>query len=129
MAAAPDLFEAAEQAPADLQLLWQADTLQDDVIAFWREALVAVPASIPNNKPLANWLAIIAAFAPSILDYEATNVTGTQNMLGTLTTYQTSVDYVYRFCKLAYALQGQGLITNTQATALLAAYNNHLASP
>lgn len=134
MPAATDLDDAAGQAPADMELLWQADTLRADVIAFWTAALAAVPITGPNNAPLANWCAVIAAFAPSILPYESP-ASGFPNpgeggiAQSTLDTYQTAVDYVYRLCKLAAYLQAQGLISGAQAAALLAAYNDNLASP
>lgn len=115
---------AAQQAPEALLLLWQADTLQADVIAFYEQALAAVPSDIPNNLPLANWIAVIAAFAPSIQAYGAV-----PTINGSLAAYEVATDYVFRFYKLAAYLSAQGLITAGQATALLAAYNDNLATP
>lgn len=127
MTAAADLLEAAGLAPSNLQPLWAADTLRPAVIAFWEQASPTFPDQIPNNRPIGNWIAVIAAFAPTILDYDQAPPLTAPLGLGTLATYQQAVDYVYRLCKLAHALRAQGLITAPQATALLAAYNAHFA--
>lgn len=119
MTVAADLLEAAEFAQGNLQTLWVADTLQARMIAFWQAITDDFPEETPNNRPVGNWIAVIAAFSPSILDFE----TSTRLGVDTLATYQTAAIYIYRLCKFAYYYHADALITNAQRDAILAAYN------
>lgn len=123
--AALTLLEAANQTPTNLNPLWANDTLQAKVIAFWESLVQLFPDDISNNQPIGDWLAIIAAFAPSILPYAQEGTPGTTSLVGlnTIATFRTAVDYIYRFCKFASAYSDQNLITTLQADAILAAYN------
>lgn len=129
MAIAATLLEAANITPANLQPLWAADTLQAKVIAFWQAIVGDFPDEVDNNQPVGNWIAIIAAFAPSILPYAQEGTPGTSALVGlnTIATFNLAVDYIYRFCKFASVYSGEAggtaFITATQATAILAAYN------
>ena len=120
MAAAADLLQAANEASANLFPLWTADTLQTKVTAFWRALNDQFDEQNPKEKPIGNWLAVIAAFAPTILDFVNA---GTDKGIGSIDTYEQAVDYIYRFCKFAYYYRQDNFITAPQAALILAAYN------
>lgn len=120
MATATDLLDAALETPSNLYTLWAADTLQARVTSFASDLIDDFPQDNADNHPIANWLAIIAAFAPTILSYDNGGSDLGQN---TEQTFQTAVRYVYRICKLGYYYEDQGFITPAQAAAILAAYN------
>lgn len=121
MTAAANLLEAANLAPQNLRALWETDTLKPKVIAFWQAIVPAFPEEIDNNRPVNNWIAIIAAFAPSIMPFADTENPGVSPWPGgTITLFGIASDYVYRLCKFGYYYP---LITPAQKAALLAAYN------
>lgn len=122
MPAAGNLVEAAGFASENLFNRWVASTLQARMIAFAAAVEDVVPDSNANSRPLGNWVAIIAAFAPTIASFSSAVVAGSA------TTYRESVSYIYRMFKLADALNTQGLITAAQRVALLAAYNAQFAA-
>lgn len=129
MTAAADLNQAATLAPKNLQIPWAADTLKTKLSAFWAALNPSFEDAIPNDHPIGNWIALIGNLAQNILPYEPAASGTTQ--VGTLATYQTAVTYVFRLCKLAYALQNstnpKAKITSGQAAAILAAYNTQFA--
>lgn len=122
MAIAGSLLEAAELTTANLSALWIDDTLRDKVIAFWQQANPTFSDQTPNDRPVGAWLAIIAVFAPTILDFETDEANDLN--VDTIETFRQAIDYVYRICKFANAYQ---LISSAQKTALLAAYNDQFA--
>lgn len=126
MTVAANLLEAANLTAANLYPLWVNDTLKDQVAGFAAApALVAAfEEAVPSNHPVGNWLAVIAAQATTILDYVQGTFSGSPYGIGTITAMNAAVDYIYRLCKVAYALSLQGLISGAQASALLAAYNS-----
>lgn len=124
--AAATLLEASTDCPTDLLARWKADTLKAAVIAFAQDLYDDFPDDLPDNHPIANWLAVIGAFAPTIQDFE--NATGASSTgQDSVTTYSAAVRYVYRLCRLAFYYEDQGGITPAQAAAILAAYNARLA--
>lgn len=128
MPPAATLSEAAKFCSENLNAKWAADTLRAGTIAFGAACIAQLPVATPNNVPLANWIAVISAFAPSILNYEYPTAFGNNGIAQeTIVTYQAAVDYVYRFLKLAAYFQTQNLITNTQVLAILTAYNANFA--
>ena len=125
MTVALDLFEAANLAPQNLRPLWKNDTLQTRMISFWTAINPSFEEQIPNDHPIANWIAIIASLSPSILPYVAVKDPGaTPYAGGTISTFGLAVDYVYRLCKLAFEYT---LITPAQKAVILAAYNAQFA--
>lgn len=121
MTAAADLLEAANLAPQNLRVLWEADTLKAKVTAFWQALNPLFKEEIPNDRPVADWVAIIAASTESILPFAATMAPGfTPYSGGTISTFSSAVDYVYRVCKFCYYYP---LIDAGQKAAVLAAYN------
>ena len=125
MTVAVTLFEAANLAPQNLRVLWEADTLQARMIAFWQGINPSFQEQTPNDHPIADWIAIIAAFSPSILPFAAVKDPGaTPWGGGTISTFSLAVDYVYRLCKFAFEYQ---LITNAQKATILAHYNTQFA--
>lgn len=121
MTVAADLLDAANLTSQNLRPLWEADTLKPKMIAFWQQIQGSFQEQIPNDKPIINWIAIIAAFSPFILNFADNKAPGvTPYAGGTITTFSTAVDYIYRLCKFGFYYT---LITPTQKAALLAAYN------
>lgn len=120
MTVAADLLDAANKAPQNIRALWQANTLQTKLVAFWQAISPSFSEQTPSDRPIGDWIAIIASLAPSVLPYASTTT-------GTITEASLAYDYVYRLCKFAYYYHLQGLITNAQRTAILAAYNAQLA--
>lgn len=121
MTVAANLFDAANLTPQNLRVLWEADTLQARVIAFWQAINPSFEEQIPNDHPIADWIAIIAALAPSILPFaENKDPAATPWAGGTIQTFSLTVDYIYRLCKFAFEYQ---LITPAQKTVILNAYN------
>ena len=125
MTVAANLFDAANLAPQNLRVLWEADTLQARMIAFWTTINPFFQEQIANDHPIADWIAIIAAFSPSILPFAGNKFPGsTPYGGGTISTFSTAVDYVYRLCKFAFEYT---LINPVQKTAILDAYNAQFA--
>jgi hypothetical protein len=125
MTVAANLLDAANLAPQNLRPLWEADTLKAKMIAFWQQASPSFEEQIPTDHPVINWISIIAAFSPSILNFADNKSPGfTPYAGGTITTLSTSVDYIYRICKFGFYYP---LITPAQKAALLAAYNAQFA--
>ena len=125
MTVAVTLLEAANLTPQNLRPLWEVDTLQAKVIAFWQAINPAFEEQTLNDHPVADWIAIIAALAPSILPFAVNASPGATPWAGgTITTFELAVDYVYRLCKFAFYY---GLITPAQKATILAAYNAQFA--
>src|SRR4051812_20371675 len=117
MTVAADLLEAANLAPQNIRALWVADTLQTQLDLFWQALQPEFEEQTPNDRPVGDWIAIIASFTPSILPYA-------DNTAGAITQVSLAYDYVYRLCKFAYYYT---LISGAQQTAILDAYNTYLA--
>jgi|SRR6478736_900313 hypothetical protein len=115
-----DLLEAASLSATNLGPLWVADTMKTKMIAFAAALYSEFPESAKNNAPIANWLAVIGAFAPTIQDFVQDTQGLTTAGVNTIATFESSCDYVYRICKFAYYYT---LITSDQKDAILAAYN------
>lgn len=125
MTVAATLLEAANLTSQNLRPLWEANTLKPKMIAFWQQVSPFFEDQIPNDHPIINWVSIIAAFSPSILDFGDNMSPGfTPYAGGTVTTFSTAVDYIYRICKFGFYYS---LITPAQKAALLAAYNAQFA--
>lgn len=113
------LVEAAGLAYDNLYVKYTtASTLETGIITFITQANPSFPESAPNNHPISNWLTVINAF---LVTNEGR--LGLANG-GSLDQLNTIVQLVYRICWCGEELQDDGLITSTQATALLNAYNN-----
>jgi hypothetical protein len=125
MTVAVDLLEAANLTPQNLRPLWEADTLQTKMIAFWQAINPSFEEQTPNDHPVADWIALIAAMAPSLLPFAANADPGATPWAGgTITTFGIAVDYVYRLCKFGFYYT---LISPTQKAAILTAYNAQFA--
>jgi hypothetical protein len=125
MTVAATLLEAANLTPQNLRALWEADTLQARVIAFWQAINPSFREEIINDRPIGDWIAVISALAPSILLFADNAAPGATPWAGgTITTFSLAVDYIYRLCKFAFYYQ---LITPVQKTAILTAYNAQFA--
>lgn len=119
--AEPNLFDAANHAYANLQVLWIADTLRTACITFASTANLIFDEQNDQTHPISNWIAVIASNAPLVKPFEQTpNVS-----FGSIDKYQAMVTYVFRLCRLASYFQDQGFISTSQANALLAAYNDN----
>ncbi len=117
MTAAATLQEAAGLAYDNIAILQAATTLKADLTLFWQQANAPgiFEEQAPNDHPIANWLAIIAALASNMLTTP------------TLEDVDFAAQYVYRICLVARSLKDMNLITTGQAAALLLAYNDNLA--
>lgn len=125
MTVAADLLEAANLTPQNLRPLWEGDTLKTKMVAFWQQIQPSFSEEIPNDQPIINWISLIAAFSPYILNFAANQAPGTTPYAGgTITTFETAVDYIYRICKFGFYYS---LITPVQKTAILTAYNTQFA--
>ena len=121
MTVAANLLEAANLAPQNLRALWETDTLKQKMISFWKQIDPSFEEQIPNDHPVINWISIIASSSPSILSFADNMTPGfTPYAGGTITTFSSAVDYIYRLCKFSYYYP---LITIAQKDAILAAYN------
>lgn len=119
---AATLQEAAGLAFGNVSTAWRAGNLKTHLTAFWEEADPLFPDQALNNHPIANWIAMIAAVAN-----ECPTQDGTKDTRFAQFPYMNSAAlYVYKLCWLASYFETEGLITNAQAVALLAAYNAHL---
>lgn len=125
MTVAVDLLDAANLTSQNLRPLWEADTLKAKVIAFWQAIQPSFQEQIQDDHPVINWISIISAFAPSILNFADNKTPGfTPYSGGTITTFSQAVDYIYRICKFCFYYQ---LINPAQKTAVLTAYNAQFA--
>lgn len=129
MTAAANLDQAAALAADNYYALWTADTLKTAVTTFAADAPMNALFlnAATNDQPIINWIAVVAAQATQILPFVQVTVSGKPYGIGTLATMSQAVDYMYRLCKLAYAMQQAGLITSGQAAAILTAYNTNFA--
>lgn len=118
MTFAADLTEAAHLSYDQVGILWNAGTLRTSILAFTQQVLPIFDDARPNDRPVGNWLVPIAALP---IDVEAqspesqTFVQGCQNLL-------------FRICFAGSDQLALGNITNTQATALLAAWNANIGT-
>jgi len=125
MTVAANLFEAANLASQNLRALWVTDALQTRMINFWQAINPSFQEQIQNDHPIADWIAVIAAFAPAILPYAAVKDPGaTPYGGGTIATFSAATEYVYRLCKFAFEYT---LISPAQKATILAAYNAQFA--
>jgi len=118
MTTAATLAIAAGQAFDNLQVRYVIGSLKLVLQNFWSATIDLFPQSDANSHPVSNWIVIIAAQAASI----STGVGPLQDLTAAATA-------VYKLCWMASFLQGTGGITNTQALALLGAYNSIIAVP
>ena len=111
MTVAATLKDAATDAFGNLNTLWLADVLKAKIAAFCDLALPIFPQEQDLNHPVSNWTTLLDALQDAMPTPQ------------TFLNLNQAVDQVYRLCWVAYYLQQQNLITNAQATTLLAAYN------
>lgn len=127
MTVAADLLDAANLAPQNLRALWEApgQTLKDRMVAFWTALNPLFSEQTPNDRPVGNWIAVIASSSEAILLYADTMNPGfTPYSGGTIATFTSAVDCIYRICKFCYYYS---LISGAQKAAVLAAYNAQFA--
>ncbi len=111
MATANDLLEAAQQTYQWLTPLAASGGLRAALLPFCVEVLTAFPQALAAGHPVANWAAVIYAFA--------TDMAATANDWSLL---RIAADYVYRICFMGLELEP---LLPTEAQALLDAYNNN----
>lgn len=116
-----NLQDAAAHAFVNLHPWWVGGgaTLAARLTTFVNTAKASFPDATPSNHPVTNWLAIISAFATTIPAVQA----GFGFASATQPYYSQACSFVYRICWIAYYLNSINLLTNAQASALLAAYN------
>lgn len=115
MPPAATLVEAAEQSFTRLQTLFLAGTIKAKLTLFASRLLIATfPQAEPNNHPQSNWLTLLYVVASRM---SSTPADITYDEL------EQSAEYLYRMCWMTDESNTEGLITNTQATAVLTEYN------
>jgi hypothetical protein len=123
MPAAVDLLDAAQKTADNLFPLWEAGTLKFFVGQFWQAITGSFVEDTPNDRPIGDWIALIAGFQSQIQGFDPTQLANN----GTSTSYQTIESYVYRLFKFAYTYGTvEGKLTSAQQTVLLNAYNTYL---
>lgn len=118
MTMAADLTEAAHLSYDQCGILWNAGTLRTNFLAFTQAVIPIFDDARPNDRPVGNWLVPIAAIpadVPAETPESQAFVQGCQNLL-------------FRICFAGADQLALGNITNTQATALLAAWNAQIGS-
>lgn len=110
--AASTLAEAAGAAFDNLQIRWRTNGMKNALTQFFNNGNPLFPDSEPSNQPLGNWFIYLGSLATTMA---ATNVP--------ILELTQAAEIVYRLCWLAQASLTNGLISPTQATALLAYYN------
>jgi hypothetical protein len=118
--AAADLAEAAEDASSNLYPLWTANTLKDLFTQFYKALQPFVSEQRPADVPFLSWISLMAAFAPSILDFTPGGGVNRSD-INSIVTFEQAISYVYRFCKFAQDYQPN--TTSDQYDGFLAAYN------
>lgn len=91
---------------------WLAANYQTALSAFATDILALFPESLDGGRPIANWATIIASFATTFTDGNATSVQ-----------LSTGSEYVFKLCWLTDALKNLGQITTAKGAAVLAAFN------
>jgi hypothetical protein len=112
MSTATTLPQAAGQAFDNLAVRWNEGQLKSVLSAYWPQIRNLFPDSNVNARPISNWMTIISSLTDQ-MDFGRPP----------LTVLNLSAQVVYRLCWMANALNVQGLITNTEALNVLAAYN------
>lgn len=112
MAAAANLFQAGQQAWENLAPLSVAGTVRAKLLAFIAAIDDVFEEQQPNDHPMLNWIAVLSAYVA--------NMSSTASDWPAL---RPAVELLYRLCFMGEQSNVQNLITNTQYTAVLAAYN------
>lgn len=112
---AANLTDAAHLTYVRSRSKWTAATLQAAVLGLINDVSPIFDDNRPDDRPVGNWLVPLKGleqnFAVGVLP---------------LVQFDQAVDYIYRLCLAGAAQLAEGLITNTQATALLAAWNTRI---
>lgn len=117
MTVAANLIQAAGLSYDNCFAKWTANTLKVKLTAFWQASSLVFDQNRPNDVPPGNWISILATLASQMAAADVP-----------FPDLNASAQYVYRLCWLTQALVTQGLLTNAQGVALLAAYNAQLGS-
>lgn len=115
MAMAANLSDAANLSFDQGSLAWYADTFDTKFAAFVTACAAIFEDARPNDRPVGNWLVPMWALSVT-LSAQSSEPSNDQFSLG--------VDYLFRICFAAAFAQAQSRITNTQATAMLTAWNS-----
>ncbi len=111
---AADLKDAAYSTYSQLSTWWADDTLRSTIVAFYTSANPLFQDSVPNDRPVGNWLVLIKAALSQMPTVGQ----------ATLEQFNQIVEYVFRMCFAGYTMAAAGLITGAQATALTDVWNN-----
>lgn len=117
---AADLEAAAFESFDDLYTRLVASTVRVNVLAFCAQALPIFPDDQPDGRPVANWITILNTVANQ-WDTNAADL-----LLSSFDQFAYGALVMFKLCYIAFDFDGTQ-ITTAQATALLAAYNAHIA--
>jgi hypothetical protein len=119
MTVAANLLDAANLAAPNVEAKWVANTLAANVASFVTDVNASFLESRPSDHPIGNWIAVISALQPTIVNIGAVGVL----MVGSIWPKELATQYIYRMFKLANLYVAGGFITAGQGTVLLTAYN------
>ena len=121
----PDLKAAAQNVFSDVNAFWITGSLRARTLQLCNFVIGpgpsgnfpggVFPPSTTNNRPVADWISVLAAFAT------ATSEPFPERML--FTDFSEICNDLYRLLWMAYYLQTVGGISNAQAQDLLDAFN------
>lgn len=114
------LVAAAHNAYLNMNGIWKIDDLKANLTAFNADVAKTFPSEAGDNtaaeRTVSNWLVV------------GTEITQQANLgaYSDVSDFNDAVMYVFKICLAADAAHTAGRISNTQATAILTAYNDHL---
>lgn len=106
-----NLQQAANQAYDNMYVQWNTGQLKSRLTSFASQCSPFFKEGNPNDRTVGNWLIPIQALAANM----SAGVTP-------LSLFNDAVQYIYRMCWQADAMQTAGLISATQANAVLVNY-------
>lgn len=113
MPPAANLQAAAEQSYSRLLTLLAGGTMKAKLTSFCQTTLALFPQQEDNSHPASNWVTVL---------YSTTNLLPAEPSI-TFGDLNICAGMLYRLCWMVNQLDIQSLITSTQATATLTAYN------
>lgn len=118
MATEPTLLVAAEHAPANMAVQYNANTLRDAVLNFVSDLATTFSDADQNQRALNNWLAILSTTATNWPSSGGSS----GNPIITLAQFADAYKTVFFACVLGSQMDPT-FITHAQALVMLAAYN------
>lgn len=122
MTMAGNLQEAAYITYQQLAILWTAGTLETTVALYSADLAPLFEDQVPNDRPVGNWLVLIDALLSQMPRPLPPTLKTPEDQFNQL------VEYIGRMCDGAFWARFNNLITATQATAMLTAWNTRFGT-